>query len=72
MIEKGRISQRNFNRISAQAIEFGSVCPVTEEQEKYLEEHGECLIAERAVSRLRRIYLHADGRSGKGKKGSDE
>ena len=57
VLEKNRLSYKAFNRISAQAVEFGNLIAVSEERMQYLEEHGERLIADRAVSRLRRIYL---------------
>lgn len=56
VLEKNRLSYKAFNRISAQAVEFGNLIAVSEERMRYLEEHGECLIRDRAVSRLRRIY----------------
>ncbi len=56
VLEKNRLSYKTFNRISAQAVEFGNLIAVSEERMRYLEEHGECLIRDRAVSRLRRIY----------------
>lgn len=57
VMEKNRLSHKTFNKISAQAVEFGNLIAVSEERMQYLEEHGERLIADRAVSRLRRIYL---------------
>ena len=57
IIEKNRISQKNFNKISAQAVEFGTLSAVSEEKLLYLEEHGECLIEEKAVTKLRKICL---------------
>lgn len=57
VMEKNRLSYRMFNKISAQGVEFGNLIAVSEERLLYLQEHGECLIAGRAVSRLRRIYL---------------
>lgn len=56
VIEKNRLSYRAFNKISAQALEFGNLIAVSEERMQYLKEHGECLIEGRAVSRLRKIY----------------
>lgn len=56
VLEKNRLSYKNFNKISAQAVEFGNLIAVCEERMQYLEEHGECLIRDRAVSKLRRIY----------------
>lgn len=56
VLEKNRLSYKNFNRISAQAVEFGNLIAVSEERMQYLEEHGECLIRDRAVSKLRKIY----------------
>ncbi|MCM1268888.1 MAG: adaptor protein MecA [Bacteroidales bacterium] len=56
VLEKGRLSYKTFNKISAQAVEFGNLIAVSEERLQYLEEHAECLIRDRAVSRLRRIY----------------
>ncbi|MCI8897543.1 MAG: adaptor protein MecA [Lachnospiraceae bacterium] len=57
VLEKNRLSYKTFNKISAQGVEFANLIAVSEERMQYLEEHGECLIADRAVSRLRRIYL---------------
>ncbi|MBD5509529.1 MAG: adaptor protein MecA [Lachnospiraceae bacterium] len=57
VLEKNRLSYKMFNKISAQAVEFGNLIAVCEERMQYLEEHGECLIRDRAVSKLRRIYL---------------
>lgn len=57
VLEKNRLSHKTFNKISAQGVEFGNLIAVSEERMQYLDEHGECLIADRAVSRLRRIYL---------------
>lgn len=56
VLEKNRLSYKVFNKISAQAVEFGNLIAISEEKLQYLEEHGECLIRNRAVSRLRRIY----------------
>lgn len=57
VLEKNRLSYKMFNKISAQGVEFGNLIAVTQERLQYLEEHGECLIADRAVSKLRRIYM---------------
>ena len=57
VIEKNRLSYRLFNKISAQAVEFGNLIAVSNERMQYLDEHGDCLIKDRAVSKLRRIYL---------------
>lgn len=56
VLEKNRLSYKSFNKICAQAVEFGNLIALSEERLQYLEEHGECLIRNRAVSRLRRIY----------------
>lgn len=57
VIEKNRLSYKMFNKISAQAVEFGNLIAVSEERMQYLDEHGEYLIADKAVSKLRRIYM---------------
>ncbi len=57
VVERNRLSYKAFNKISAQAVEFGNLIAVSEERMQYLKEHGDCLIEDRAVSRLRRIYL---------------
>ena len=55
VVEKQRLSKKNFNKISAQAVEFSKLLAPSEEKLLYLEEHGECLIKDRAVSTLRKI-----------------
>lgn len=57
VIERNKLSYKMFNKISAQAVEFGSLIAVSEERMLYLNEHGEYLIADRAVSKLRKIYM---------------
>lgn len=57
VMEKNRLSYKMFNKISAQALEFGNLIAVSEERMQYLDEHGERLIEARAVSKLRRIYM---------------
>lgn len=57
VMEKNRLSYKMFNKISAQAVEFGNLIAVSEERMQYLDEHGERLIETRAVSKLRRIYM---------------
>lgn len=57
VMEKNRLSYKMFNKISAQAVEFGNLIAVSEERMQYLDEHGERLIEARAVSKLRRIYI---------------
>ncbi|MCH5258370.1 MAG: adaptor protein MecA [Lachnospiraceae bacterium] len=57
VMEKNKLSYKMFNKISAQAVEFGNLIAVSEERMQYLDEHGEYLIADRAVSKLRRIYM---------------
>lgn len=57
VLEKNRLSYKMFNKISAQAVEFGNLIAVSEERMQYLDEHGERLIETRAVSKLRRIYM---------------
>lgn len=55
VIEKQRLSKKNFNKISAQAVEFARLVAPSEEKLLYLQEHGECLIKDRAVSGLRKV-----------------
>jgi adapter protein MecA 1/2 len=57
VLEKSRLSYKTLNKISANALEFGDLVAPSEEKMLYLEEHGECLIQDRAVSKLRRVYL---------------
>lgn len=60
VLEKNRLSYRTLNKLSAMAVEFGNLIAVTEEKQQYLEEHGECLIADRAVNKLRKISVAQD------------
>ncbi len=57
VIEKMRLSRNNFNRISVLAVEFSNIIIPSQETLMYLEEHGECLIRNKAVSRMRKICL---------------
>ncbi len=52
-LERGGASYERYSRASIQALEFGELYAATEDKAVYLEEHGECLIGEKALSRLR-------------------
>ena len=50
---KGRASYERYSRACVQAMEFGSLYAADESQVVQLTEHGRCLIAEKAVKKLR-------------------
>jgi len=50
---KGRASYERYSRACIQALEFGSLYAAAETQASHLREHGHCLIAEKAVKKLR-------------------
>lgn len=50
---KGRASYERYSRACVQALEFAALYAADESQVAQLEEHGECLIAEKAVKKLR-------------------
>lgn len=52
-LERGGASYERYSRASIQALEFGELYAATEDKLVYLEEHGECLIGEKALARLR-------------------
>lgn len=52
-LERGGASYERYSRASIQALEFGELYAATEDKLVYLEEHGECLIGEKALSKLR-------------------
>lgn len=52
-LERGNASYERYRRASIQALEFGELYAATEDKLVYLEEHGECLIDEKALTKLR-------------------
>ena len=50
---KGRASYERYSRACVQAMEFGSLFAADESQTVQLKEHGQCLIAEKALRKLR-------------------
>ncbi len=50
---KGRASQERYNRACIQAMEFAGLYAAAESHASQLQEHGECLIAEKAIKKLR-------------------
>ena len=52
-LERGSASYERYSRASIQALEFGELYAATEDKLVYLEEHGECLIDEKALTKLR-------------------
>jgi adapter protein MecA 1/2 len=51
---KGRASYERYSRACIQALEFASLYAAEPSQTVQLEEHGECLIAEKALKKLRK------------------
>ncbi len=52
-LKQGSASYDRFGRACAQALEFGDLYRVESGCDEMLKEHGECLIAEKAVRKLR-------------------
>ena len=52
-LQKGAASYERYSRACIQAIEFGSLYTAEKETVLYLEEHGQCLIKEKALKKLR-------------------
>lgn len=52
-LERGGASYERYSRASIQALEFGELYAAGEDKLAYLEEHGECLIGQKALARLR-------------------
>lgn len=50
---KGRASYERYSRACVQAMEFAGLYAADESQVVQLQEHGECLIAEKALKKLR-------------------
>lgn len=50
---KGRASYERYSRACIQALEFSALYAAQEEQTAHLKEHGQCLIGEKAVKKLR-------------------
>lgn len=52
-LQKGHASYERYSRACVQALEFAALFAAEEERLEYLREHGECLIAEGAIRKLR-------------------
>ncbi len=52
-LHKGSASYERYSRACIQALEFGSLYAAEQDKVLYLQEHGECLIAEKALKKLR-------------------
>lgn len=52
-LQKGHASYERYSRACIQALEFGSLYAAEERQTLYLREHGQCLIEEKAIRKLR-------------------
>ena len=52
-VEKGGASNERYSRACIQAMEFAALYAADEQKVRYLEEHGECLIREKALKKLR-------------------
>lgn len=52
-VKKGGASYERYSRACIQAMEFAALYAADEQKVRYLEEHGECLIREKALRKLR-------------------
>ncbi len=52
-MQKGGASYQRYSRACVQALEFAGLFAASEDRLDYLREHGECLIAEQALKKLR-------------------
>lgn len=52
-MNKGAASYERYSKACIQAMEFAGLYTAEEERVLYIEEHGQCLIAERALKKLR-------------------
>lgn len=52
-LQKGGASYKRYSRACIQALEYGTLFGATEDKIVYLDEHAECLIPEKAISKLR-------------------
>ncbi len=52
-LRKGYASYERFSRACVQAMEFGSLYTADEEKTAHIKEHGDCLIAAKALRKLR-------------------
>lgn len=52
-LQKGHASYKRYSRACVQALEYGVLFGATEDKIVYLDEHAECLIPEKAITKLR-------------------
>lgn len=52
-LQKGGASYERYSRACIQALEYGVLYGATEDKVVYLREHGECILEEKAVGKLR-------------------
>lgn len=52
-LHKGTASYERYSKVCVQAMEFAGVYTAMEDRIEYIKEHGECLIAEKALKKLR-------------------
>lgn len=55
VLTKKRLSQKDFNKLSSQGVEFADPIRNGERYLEYLEEHAECIIAAQAIGKLKKI-----------------
>lgn len=52
-LEKGGASYERYSRACIHALEYGILYGATEDKMRYLQEHGECIIEEKAIVKVR-------------------
>lgn len=54
-IEKGTAAYEKYSRVCIRALEYGTLYAASEDKITYVKEHGECLIEEKAIAKLKYI-----------------
>ena len=52
-LQKGNASYERYSRACVQALEYGTLYGAAEEKLTYVQEHGECIIEEKALTKVR-------------------
>lgn len=55
VMTKKRLSQKDFNKLSSQGVEFADPVRFGDRYLEYLEEHAECIIPTQAIGKLKKI-----------------
>lgn len=58
ILQKGKMEKKQLCRVVSASMEFLEAASASEGQIAYIREHGKCMLRERAITQMQKLFLH--------------